>query len=87
MSIVRDKLGLTEAERFLLRRLRVRPMTTSDLNTSLPEGYPGINTYGAIHQHMRKLENKEFVRRIAFNPNKWELTSNGRQQLLIIRVI
>lgn len=81
MSIVRDKNGLTEVERFILRRLRVRPMTTSDLNTSMPDGYPGVLTYDAVHQHLRKLENKEFVRRIDFNPNKWELTNTGRRAI------
>ena len=42
---------------------------------------PTHATYDMVHSRLRRLEDRELVRRISHYPAKWELTHAGREAL------
>jgi len=43
-----------------------------------PQGGTNEYTWDQLHAILRRLEDREFVRRISTTPIKWELTGKGR---------
>jgi hypothetical protein len=75
-------MKLTADQLALLRILDDGPLTTSQIidATWIREG-TGHFSFDRVHASMRRLENRELVRRVYFRPNRWELTAGGRKAI------
>jgi len=71
---------ITSLQCLALRALKVYPKTARGLATELNrEGdYWG---YDRVHNTLRRLENRNLVRRISDRPALWEVTATGAREL------
>jgi DNA-binding HxlR family transcriptional regulator len=66
---------LTGMQRQALNALRDGPLKTGEIAVKIP-----YETWDSVHGRMRRLEDREFVRRIGY-PMRWELTAAGREAI------
>jgi len=78
---------LTALQWALLERLEAHPRTTRKLVDLGPVSRGGWLKWraDAIGHAMRRLEDRELVRRAESNPIVWELTKSGRSSMAIRR--
>lgn len=74
--------NLTDGQMRILKALDGGPLTTRSLVEATWTRL-GVNTAtrDSIHSAMRRLEDRELVRRIGGRPAKWELTGTGRKAI------
>lgn len=74
--------NLTDGQLRILRALDDGPLTTRSL-VEATWTRRGVNTAtrDSVHSSMRRLENRELVRRVGGRPAKWELTGSGRRAI------
>ena len=88
-------MRLTDQQLTFLKILDDRPLTSSEIADSMGvsrAGWP-LKSYDQVHGAMRRLEDRELVRRAYFVRNDndsrifWELTKEGREALDVQAVI
>jgi DNA-binding MarR family transcriptional regulator len=73
-------MRLTVQQHHVLRLLSEKPATVRALAYGLTNFYGAGQTWGATHKALRRLENRELVRRVDFEPlTVWQVTAAGRK--------
>lgn len=71
---------LTSKQADILSRLMTGPKTVSVLTADLIDLFGNYWTKDSVHSSLRRMEDRELVRRVDDYPTKWELTSHGRNE-------
>jgi hypothetical protein len=73
-------MRLSPQQRIVLKLLSESPATVRVLSYGLTNFYGARQTWGATHKALRRLENRELVRRVDFEPlTVWQVTAAGRK--------
>jgi hypothetical protein len=73
-------MRLTVQQRHALRFLSEKPTTVGGLAYTLSVFYGMELRWTAVHKVLRRLENRELVRRVDFEPvTVWQVTAAGRK--------
>jgi DNA-binding PadR family transcriptional regulator len=73
-------MRLTVQQFHTLRLLSERPETVYGLANKLHNFYSYTPSWSRVHKVLRRLENRELVRRVDFEPlTVWQVTAAGRK--------
>lgn len=76
------KPRLTISQLSMLQRLQEGPLSTREIaEGTWRRAGAGTFSYDEVHSSLRRLENRELVRRIQERPFRWELTGTGRKAI------